>query len=219
MNDSVEIKPHNDLLPDDFDKSPAEQRRLALVLIDIGGYTQFMVSTRMSALHAQEIIFLLLESIIETSKHPLVFNKLEGDAILLYARATEDAPTVAEDVMKQVEMFFSAFRRKSKELTQDRAACSCAACNNIGALRLKAIVHLGTAVFRNIRGFVELGGEDVIIVHRLLKNSVALSEYILVTEKFHEHLKRLHEEQSERIIEKEPVLGEIAIWVRPAPSC
>jgi hypothetical protein len=48
--------------------------------------------------------------------------------------------------------------------------------------RLKVIVHSGEALFHRVYHFVELAGVDVIIVHRLLKNTVAADHYLLLTE-------------------------------------
>ncbi|MDX1435993.1 MAG: DUF2652 domain-containing protein, partial [Anaerolineales bacterium] len=56
------------------------------------------------------------------------------------------------------------------------------ACNHIEDLKLKAVVHSGSAAFFNINEHQELTGKDVIIAHRLLKNSVEADEYILLTE-------------------------------------
>jgi hypothetical protein len=59
----------------------------------------------------------------------------------------------------------------------------CNACTNVDRLNLKIIVHAGTALFYRIDKFSELSGVDVIILHKLLKNSVRSDRYILVTEK------------------------------------
>ncbi|MDP1624483.1 MAG: DUF2652 domain-containing protein [bacterium] len=62
-----------------------ETKKVALVIADISGYTQFIRSEKMSAVHAEEIIFELLEAVIDHAAYPLTLNKLEGDAALLYA--------------------------------------------------------------------------------------------------------------------------------------
>ena len=49
-------------------------------------------------------------------------------------------------------------------------------------LRLKVIGHYGAAVRSKVAGFDELSGVDVIVLHRLLKNGVPGSEYILLSE-------------------------------------
>ena len=54
------------------------------------------------------------------------------------------------------------------------------AIEHIEKLRLKLVVHSGEALFHQILGFQELAGVDVIIVHRLLKNSVEADQYLLM---------------------------------------
>jgi hypothetical protein len=66
--------------------------------------------------------------------------------------------------------------------TQDSSSCTCGACSNVHALRLKVVVHSGEALFYQIYHFNELSGTDVILVHRLLKNSEAADEYLMLTE-------------------------------------
>jgi hypothetical protein len=44
------------------------------------------------------------------------------------------------------------------------------------------IVHSGRAVFNTIAGSPQISGTDVILAHRLLKNSIPSSEYLLMTE-------------------------------------
>jgi len=162
-----------------------EPKHLALVIADIGGYTKFIKFHQMALLHAQEIIAQLLEAVIDRASHPLVLNKLEGDAALMYAAMGDDAAAAARDVSRQVVAFFSAFHAKSRELSRSRANCPCDACQHILELRLKAVAHHGVVAIRKIRQFEELTGEDVILVHRLLKNSIGKPEYILMSASFH----------------------------------
>ena len=50
-------------------------------------------------------------------------------------------------------------------------------------LKLKCFVHYGEFLIKKIRNFEEIAGQDVIILHRLMKNSINSNEYILFTEK------------------------------------
>lgn len=163
-----------------------EAKKVALVIVDISGYTHFIRAQKQSAIHAEEIIFDLLEAVIEKAEHPLTLNKLEGDALFLYAEAGEkEMAKAARDVAKQAQGFFEAFYARAKTLTRERAECGCNACSRVHDLRLKVVLHTGEAIFKQIRQFEELAGEDVIAVHRLLKNSVPFREYVLMTEAFH----------------------------------
>jgi len=162
-----------------------DTRDIAIVIIDISGYTRFIRSNRSSMVHAEEIIFQLLDTIVEGSTHPLQLNKFEGDAVLMYAETGDVASEVAQSVLDQVTNAFPVFQAKARQLESDRAACPCDACRNIRDLRLKVILHYGKTVFRTIRQFTEIAGEDVIIAHRLLKNTIPLHEYILMTDAFY----------------------------------
>lgn len=161
-------------------------KHIALVIADIGGYTRFIRLHRNTLLHAEEIVSQLLEAIIDRASHPLTINKLEGDAVLLYAEMGAADSAGARDIAGQVTAFFSAFHGKAAELSRLRAGCPCEACQHILDLRLKAVLHHGDVAIRKIRQFEELTGEDVILAHRLLKNSVAMPEYILMTASFHD---------------------------------
>ncbi len=162
-----------------------ELKHVALVLVDIGGYTRFIRLHKTTLLHAEEIVSQLLETVIARASFPLTLNKLEGDAALLYAEMGDTKTAAARDIAQQVTAFFSAFHGKAKELSGSRANCPCDACQHILDLRLKAVLHHGEVAIRKIRQFEELTGEDVILAHRLLKNTVSKPEYILMSASFH----------------------------------
>jgi hypothetical protein len=50
--------------------------------------------------------------------------------------------------------------------------CRCTACASIGSLDLKFVAHYGTYVLSSERGREDVAGPDVILVHRLVKNTV-----------------------------------------------
>lgn len=186
-----------------------ELKNVAIVLADIGGYTRFIAFHKTALLHAQEIISQLLETVIDRASVPLTLNKLEGDAALLYAEMSVRATDAARDVARQVTAFFSAFHAKAEELARNRANCPCDACQHILDLRLKAVLHHGVVAIRKIRQFEELTGEDVIVAHRLLKNSVSMPEYILMTASFHRLAGDLDGYQTERGQESYDDLGSV----------
>ena len=144
----------------------------------------FLRQRNLTLLHAEEIITQLLESVIDAAEYPLELNKLEGDAAFLYALMEGDYEAVAKDILEQTLDFFSAFQRKAAELSDDTSYCDCDACTQINRLKLKAFLHHGEVVIKKIRQFEELAGEDVILIHRLLKNKIAKNEYILMTRDF-----------------------------------
>ncbi len=164
-------------------------RKVALALVDISGYTRFIRMKRVSALHAEEVIFELLGEVVRNVTYPLQVNKLEGDAVFLFAEMTAGHEVaVARDVFRQAQAIFPLFYARARALSEERSGCDCGACRHIGDLRLKVVLHSGEAVFRRILHFEELAGEDVILIHRLLKNSLAAKEYILMTDAFYRRL-------------------------------
>jgi hypothetical protein len=153
-----------------------------LVIVDISGYTAFINERETSLLHAEQIITELMESVIDRATHPLLVNKLEGDAALMYGEVTAGDREGARDVLAQVKAFFPAFAGCLGRQREARANCTCDACKGIERLQLKAFVHLGEFAVKRVLHFEELAGEEVILVHRLLKNHVPLREYVLMTE-------------------------------------
>lgn len=163
----------------------ASPQPVILVIADISGYTRFMVANARTLAHAQAIITELLEAILREVDVPLRVSKLEGDAVFMYAARAGETDAVWEDAKRAIGRkllaFFDAFSAATARLASAHV-CSCAACDSVRALRLKAIVHAGEAIVHDVGGFRELAGVDVIVAHRLLKNSVEGSDYVLMTE-------------------------------------
>lgn len=159
------------------------EKEAILMIADISGYTKFMVTNRMAQTHAQVVITELIKTIIKQVKIPLEISKLEGDAVFFFAEKL-DVPERWEEIKQEIGEklieFFRAFSDKINELAESNT-CNCDACMHIDKLNLKVIVHSGSALFYKIDKFSELSGVDVIIVHKLLKNSVRSDRYILVT--------------------------------------
>src|ERR1051326_8073236 len=157
------------------------EEKVMLLIADISGYTDFMLANEKSLEHSHIIIGELIETILNEVELPLTLAKLEGDAIFLYAVKDDSFAQRAHDLGERVLRFFHAFANKVAELTLS-SFCKCGACTNIEKLKLKAVVHSGRCTFCQIANLTELSGVDVIVVHRLLKNTVGLKEYVLLTE-------------------------------------
>ncbi len=154
-----------------------------IVLADISGYTRFIHFHGIALTHAESIITELLDSIIDHTAHPLILNKLEGDAALFYALADENPQAVAESALRQVNGFFEVFSARKQEIGLD-GLCNCTGCTEVVHLNIKAVLNFGSIVVKQVRQFEEISGTPVIIAHRLLKNSVPLEEYVLLAEDF-----------------------------------
>jgi len=162
---------------------PREQP-LIIILADISGYTRFMLENQTAAVHGQQCITFLIETLLREVDIPLRLQEIEGDAVFLYAaRSGDDADwrEVLAQVRARLPRFFQAFI-EGMSLAAEATPCACAVCRDSSTLKLKLIVHSGRAVFHEIGGRPLVSGADVILAHRLLKNSVPGSEYLLMTE-------------------------------------
>jgi hypothetical protein len=161
-----------------------QEYNLIFFIADISGYTRFIVTNDKELLHSQIIIKDIMNAIMEEIDLPLEVFKLEGDAVFLYTdKDNPDMPwdSVKESMIERILELFHIFAHKITELTLHKI-CTCNACNNVEKLALKIIAHSGKTVFFTVQNILEMSGKDVIIIHRLLKNSVEADEYFLLTE-------------------------------------
>ena len=151
----------------------------SLVLTDISGYTTYLLGTELE--HAQDVLSDLMSVVVGTLQPPLHVTKLEGDAVFSYAL---DGACGASTLLDAIERSYVAFRSRQRDIAQ-ATSCTCAACKQIPILDLKFIVHHGSFVRRDVAGQEELTGRDVIVLHRLSKNSAAdvlgTKGYVLLT--------------------------------------
>jgi Protein of unknown function (DUF2652) len=147
-----------------------------LFVPDISGFTRFIQATEIS--HSRHIIEELLEKLIESNDIGLEVSEVEGDAILFYRFGL---PPSAEDFFKQIQKMFIAFHDHLK-LYETQRVCQCGACTTAHQLTLKIVSHYGEITLSHIKDHVKLFGQDVITVHRLLKNEISHHEYALFTE-------------------------------------
>ncbi len=155
--------------------------RTLLLIADIGGYTRFMNYHRFSLAHAQDTVGRLLETLIDAAEPAFKVAKLEGDAVFLYSELPDVSEKSLTKLAQRVRSMRHAFSEKLKSQELNRM-CTCDACVQVGHLKLKFVSHLGEVAFQRIKQYHELAGLDVIVVHRLLKNSVPVPEYMLMTE-------------------------------------
>ena len=157
---------------------------LLLIIADISGYTRYMTANSKTLAHSQTIITELIHALVQEIELPLEVAKLEGDAIFLFCRKNSGAISWMETRRVVAEKLLAFFRQFSARLDElgGSTTCTCNACTHIEKLQLKVVVHSGEALFHRVLIFTELAGVDVIIAHRLLKNSVKADQYLLLTE-------------------------------------
>lgn len=184
-----------------------------LLIADISGYTRFMLDNAVAASHAHAITGQLLSTVVRAARPPLRVAEIEGDAVFFYATAT--GPTlgpIAAAVKAQVPHLFHAFEAEVLRLAQ-LDVCACSACSSVGRLRLKQVAHVGEATVEHIGRFEKLVGLDVILVHRLLKNTVEARRYVLLTAPAYTAFAPLFGLDPERRVECVADFGEVETYV------
>lgn len=150
--------------------------RGCLVLADISGYTNLLLSTELE--HAEDAVNDLLERVVAAIGPVLTLSKLEGDAVFAYVLEGAFSTTTLLDT---IDNAYDAFRRRLRDI-EHGTTCPCSACLQLPQLDLKFVVHDGAFVRRGD----ELVGRDVILVHRVLKNDAAEAigsrGYLLLTQ-------------------------------------
>jgi uncharacterized protein YndB with AHSA1/START domain len=139
-----------------------------LMLADISGYSSFVAKSELE--HAHDILSELLELVLKNITTIFTLSKLEGDAI--FAFAPEEKFKRGETLLELIESTYAAFKDR-QEAIRRQTTCQCNACRNIPSLDLKFMVHHGDYIIQSIGGYHEMVGNDVNLIHRLLKNHIA----------------------------------------------
>ena len=108
--------------------------------------------------------------------------------------------------MKVTQLFKAAVEYRQSIVRLLRHFC---VCKNFDQLKLKIVVHSGEALFHQIGGFPDISSVDVILVHRLLKNSIKSDEYVLMTEAAYRDISFPHDIEVSQNEEHYPGFGSI----------
>jgi uncharacterized protein YndB with AHSA1/START domain len=147
-----------------------------LVIADLSGYTRYLADVEID--HAQDILADLIGTVANVMRPAFIVSKLEGDAIFFYAMADQIDGSILMDV---IEGSYFAFQNRLLSIRR-ASTCQCQACRHIGDLDLKVVAHHGEVVIQEMLGQLELVGSDVILVHRMLKNTVPEHAYAFLTD-------------------------------------
>jgi hypothetical protein len=149
-----------------------------LLISDISGYTAFLTQAELE--HAHAILEDLFNALLENIKLPMKIAKLEGDAIFAYARQGSFIEGVT--LLEGIERLYCIFA-ETRQTMHVNNTCTCNACQLIPTLDLKFFAHYGQFIIDKKE---ELSGPDVILIHRLMKNSViedtGIAAYVLFTQ-------------------------------------
>ena len=143
---------------------------------DLGGFTKFVAETEIQ--HSQHIIKELLEALVDANTLGMKVSEFEGDAVLFYRNG---APPSLDQLVQQARKMYLDFHTLLKKFEYARV-CQCGACSGASRLALKMVAHFGSAGTMQVKNHLKFIGKDIIIAHRLLKNSVTVPEYLLITQ-------------------------------------
>jgi hypothetical protein len=157
--------------------------RSLLLIADIGGYTDYMLSHRMSLAHAEVNTGRLLGKVIDAVPE-FELIEIEGDAAFLALPAdTLDSDATVARTLDAATAMHRAFHLEREYVATN--LCPCKGCTQAGNLKLKFVAHVGEVATQTIRQRRKLVGIDVILVHRLLKNPVDVPEYLLLSDELY----------------------------------
>ena len=151
------------------------------ILTDISGYTEFLTKSELD--HAQDTLQGLFDAQLAHIRHPFVISGFRGDAIFLYVPETNFCEP--QTLLESLENLYFVFADTLRQMIYN-TTCTCRACQNMKNLDLKMVIHYGEYVIQKLGDHEELLGADVIVPHRMLKNSVTertgIASYALFTE-------------------------------------
>ena len=149
-----------------------------IVIPDISGYTEFLTKTELD--HSSHILSELLELLVDSNRVELILSEVAGDALLFYRKGE---PIDLAPLIRQCTTMFEYFHTQLRIIERD-SICPCGACQGASNLSLKFIVHYGPIKELRVSGFTKATGVDMVVAHRLLKNRIDSSEYILMTQNY-----------------------------------
>jgi hypothetical protein len=136
-----------------------------------------MTTTELS--HSSYAIHKLINAIVDAVGEEYIVSEIEGDAVLMIRKGP--APSKKE-ILDTCLKIFNAFHLERNWMEQ-HTVCPCTACLGISNLTLKFVAHYGPLVEMKVGSFVKHSGTEMIVAHRLMKNSIDNQEYVLITEK------------------------------------
>lgn len=149
---------------------------------DISGFTQFMREANFEL--TSQIIPALLNEIIYSNTIDLKVSEIEGDAVLFFRSGK--LPSLDELIDQCKRFYLDFYHRMNLLYKKHKKAEDAESIPQI--LGLKIIVHYGEEIAMvPIGNRIKLMGEDVITAHRLLKNSIKIDEYLLISDQLLNH--------------------------------
>ena len=148
-----------------------DTREGTIFIVDISGYSGFI--KEIDHFNGMAIISRLFNGIIDENHLGFKISEIEGDAILFYSFGN---PVSVIRILTQFKKMLSRFQQELQKLVHKFPILT--------TLSLKAIVHYGDMEEFAVNRFDKLYGKTLVDAHRLLKNSIPLQTYVLITQQY-----------------------------------
>ena len=160
-----------------------ESRRALLLIADIGGYTEYMSTHRMSLAHAEVNTARLLEKVVDAAGD-FDLIEIEGDGVFLTRPVDPlNGDDSVDATVRAAAAMYRAFHLERQYVAAN--LCPCDGCSQVDNLKLKFVAHIGDVATQTVKQRRKVVGIDVILVHRMLKNPVDVPEYVLFSEELY----------------------------------
>jgi hypothetical protein len=188
-----------------------ELKLVVLALAQIYGYESLPSLNQTELQHAEGHTTALLEALMETIQSPLTVSKLDGDGLLLYAEQGQGEAT-PQAVVTQLPRLVRTFDTTLQSLITQRT-CRCTACLNLQVLHFALVVHAGEVVFKQIRQFHELAGENMIRSYQLMRAAQAAGDTVTLTYPVYQAAPNWVAEAPKSRVVEVPGLSAMPVWV------
>ncbi|WP_034041674.1 DUF2652 domain-containing protein [Wocania ichthyoenteri] len=154
-----------------------EKEPTLICIPDISGFTQFMSEVDFEL--SSKIIPSLLNKIVYSNEIGFKISEIEGDAVLFFRKG--ELPSF-KSLIEQCKLFYTEFYHQMELLMAENS-------HKLDShiipkiLGLKIVLHYGLDIgAMQVGNNIKLIGEDIIIAHRLLKNSIESDEYLMISD-------------------------------------
>jgi len=115
-------------------------------------------------------------------------------------------------LIEQIVAMYRAFHACQRQIDALNT-CRCEGRRQVGHLQVKFVAHVGEVAVQRVKQSAKLAGLDVILVHRMLKSSVPVPEYVLLSEALFRAAAEPVQGRGRRIEEELKDLGPTAMYL------
>ena len=182
-----------------------------ILLADISGYTRLVTSISLE--HSRSVVNMIFKTVYAATVKEYEVKEIEGDAIFALSNKKGN-DKLFKATLKQIDNYADAFYGVRSQLTKNPPDCKCEFCAHVDKMSIKFVVHYGEYTVDQIGPIKSVVGKDVVLAHRLLKNSVKSKSYVLLTEDALKLDKNYQEGMKDAHVENVEYFGDVRVGVK-----